>query len=204
MIAARICDGLWRWLTPHPDWIPDGTGADAWPRLVASVYFEAPDATVLIDPLVPGDADHAARFWRALDRDVERRGLPVATLRTVPWHERSCAAVRERYPRYPGLPSSITEHAFGDPIGERCFHLQGPRALVPGDVVLGGPSGGLRLCPPSWYDGSDEERAWHAREMRAALAPLLELDIAMVLCSHWPPVLDDASTALRHALQAPA
>jgi hypothetical protein len=45
-----------------------------------SLYVERPDAVVLIDPVVPaGDEE---RFFRALDRDVERLGRPVVVLLT--------------------------------------------------------------------------------------------------------------------------
>ena len=66
MEVLRIADGLWRWTAPHPDWAPGGTGSAAWPELVGAVYYEAPDATVLIDPIVPADQAEAARFWGAL------------------------------------------------------------------------------------------------------------------------------------------
>jgi hypothetical protein len=195
--VERIREGLWRWTAPHPDWVPGATGAGHWPQDVGCVYHEAPEATVLIDPLVPADPRDAARFWMALDRDVERRGLPVATLRTVPWHERSCAAIRERYPVFEGCPASIIRIPLGDPVGETHFLLPGHRALVPGDILLGGPGGSLRTCPRSWYDRSEEERVWHRDRMLTALAPLAEFDIEMVLCSHWPPVLGGAGPVLR-------
>ncbi len=149
MEVERLRQGLWRWTAPHPEWDPGGTGASAWPQMVGSVYYEAPEATVLIDPLVPSDPSDAARFWIALDRDVERRGLPVATLRTVHWHERSCAQIRARYPAYAGHPPSVAAIALGDPIGETHFHLAEHRALVPGDVLLGA-SGAASGCvrPP--------------------------------------------------------
>jgi glyoxylase-like metal-dependent hydrolase (beta-lactamase superfamily II) len=198
----QLRPGLWRWQAPHPDWIAGGTGASSWPQLVGSTYYEAPEATVVIDPLVPDDDADADRFWQALDRDVERRGLPVATLRTVHWHERSCAAVRARYPVYPDCPPSIEALPLGDPIGETLFYLRDAHALVPGDVILGGVDGGLRLCPPSWYDRSEEERRWHRERMRAALEPALELDIEMVITAHWDPVLAGGGDALRAAVRA--
>jgi glyoxylase-like metal-dependent hydrolase (beta-lactamase superfamily II) len=194
--VQKIRPGLWVWRAPHPEW----KESSGWPRLVASTYYEAPEATVVIDPLVPDEAADATRFWDALDLDVERRGLPVATLLTVHWHERSCAAVRERYPAYHGHPPSVTAFPLGDPYGETVYWLPDPRALVPGDILLGTPTGGLRVCPPSWYDGSEEERRWYREGLRPALDPLLALDVEMVLCSHWDPVLEDGAAALRAAV----
>ena len=83
----RIEDGLWRWTAPHPDW----KEGDDWDRDVGCVYWEAEDAVVLVDPLVPADDAERARFLEALDRDVARVGLPVAILLTCEWHGRSQA-----------------------------------------------------------------------------------------------------------------
>ena len=60
MELDELAPGLWRWDD--------------------SLYVERPDAVVLIDPLVP--AGEEERFFRALDRDVERLGLPVVVLLT--------------------------------------------------------------------------------------------------------------------------
>ena len=49
----------------------------------------------------------AARFLEALDRDVERRGLPVTVLLTVPWHERSITELVERYAAGDGAPAGV-------------------------------------------------------------------------------------------------
>ena len=60
MELDELAPGLWRWDD--------------------SLYIERPDAVVLIDPVVP--AGEEERFFRALDRDVERLGLPVVVLLT--------------------------------------------------------------------------------------------------------------------------
>jgi glyoxylase-like metal-dependent hydrolase (beta-lactamase superfamily II) len=76
--------------------------------------------------------------------------------------------------------------------------LEEPRALVPGDRLLGDGRGGLRLCPESWLrylpgpPGLDD--------LRAALRPLLELPVERVLPSHGDPVLKDGREAIRAAL----
>ena len=82
MEVSELGPGLWRWTASHPDWHAD---AD-WERDVGCVYYESPAATVLIDPLIPPERQ---RFLDALDRDVERRGLPVSILLTCAWHSRS-------------------------------------------------------------------------------------------------------------------
>jgi hypothetical protein len=201
--VLRIREGLWRWTAPHPDWDPGGQAGSDWPELVGCVYYEAPAATVLIDPLAPPEEDpEQQRFWRALDRDVERRGVPVAVLRTVHWHDRNVTEVRERYPEYEGVPDGVEAFPLGDPIGETVFWIAEHGALVPGDILLGDDAGGLRVCPPSWYDNTEAERQWYREDLRAALEPLLELPVEMVLVSHWEPVLEDGARKLRAAVEA--
>ena len=78
-----------------PAWTPADGGPDGWEQEVGCVYYEAPGAVVLIDPLVP--MEDRDRFFRALDRDVERAGLPVRVLVTVDEHKRSSAELAERY-----------------------------------------------------------------------------------------------------------
>src|SRR5688572_10986619 len=95
MHVTRIADGLWRWTGLHPDWTPGDAGANGWEQGVGSVYYEAPDAVVLIDPIAP--PEDAKRFWTALDRDVARAGRPVHVLLTVFWHGRSSGDVADRY-----------------------------------------------------------------------------------------------------------
>jgi hypothetical protein len=205
--VLRIRDGLWRWTAPHPDWKPSDDGPPAWPEQVGCVYYEAPAATVLIDPLVPSDETEAARFYEALDRDVERRRLPVSILRTLHWHERSCAALRDRYATTDAWPDGVTELAIGDPDGEVALWITEHRALVPGDIILGSDvtgaasAGGLMVAPPSWHREPPEQRAWYERSMPAAIAPLAALDADMVLVSHGTPVLENGAAALTAALR---
>jgi len=194
MDVLRIDDGLWRWTAPHPDWQP----AEDWPREVGCVYYETPEAVVLIDPLVPaGEED---RFWEALDRDVERLGLPVWILLTIHWHERSLAAVASRYGarawrRGDGALPAGVEAVDAPEDDETLFWLPAARTLVPGDTLLGDANGGLRVCPVSWLpDGADPGR------FLSDLDRLLELPVERVLVSHGAPVLVDAATALARAL----
>jgi hypothetical protein len=204
--VQRIRDGLWRWTLPHPDWVAGGSGPYDWPQRVGCVYYEAPDATVVIDPLVPAaGSEDERRFWEALDRDVERRGLPVAVLRTIEWHDRSCAAVRARYPSRVDAPACVEPlPVTGDPWGEVDLYLAEHAALVVGDILLGsdvhaGVPGELRVCPADWYDGDAAQR-WHRDGLPAAIEPWLERPIEMVLVAHGTPVLAGGAAAVRHAL----
>jgi glyoxylase-like metal-dependent hydrolase (beta-lactamase superfamily II) len=69
------------------------------------------------------------------------------------------------------------------------------RALLTGDVLLGGPDG-LRLLPESWVP-EGMTRAGVAE----ALAPLLDLPVEIVLPAHGDPVLADGAAALERALR---
>ena len=211
MEVTRIAAGLWRWSTYYAEW---------WAE-VGSVYVEADDAIVLVDPLVPEERDEAERFWRALDRDVERVAAPVHVLVTVFWHLRSAAEIVRRYrgrlhavsraraavERRAGLESDVFRPGEPLPAGvealpsgratEVVLWVPAHAALVPGDVLLGDTSGGVRLCPESWLPNG----VGHA-ELRTALAPLLELPVERVLVSHGEPVLENGRAALSRALAA--
>jgi glyoxylase-like metal-dependent hydrolase (beta-lactamase superfamily II) len=207
MEVTRIEDGLWRWTGFHEEWRHE----------VGCVYVESPDAICLIDPLVP--PEDGGRFLAALDRDVERRGVPVHVLVTVFWHTRSARELAERYdaevwapsraraaverraersvrafrPRDP-LPGGIAAHATARS-NEVVLFLATHQALVAGDVILG-DDGALRLCPASWLpDGVGRE------ELRASLEPLLALPVDHVLVSHGRPVLRNGAAALRSLLR---
>lgn len=193
MRVQELAPGLWRWTGLHPDWTPEQGGPDGWEQEVGCVYCEAPDAVVLVDPLVPpGDEE---RFLRALDRDVERAGKPVHVLVTVHWHARSAEELAERYGAQVGgeLPRGVE----GRPavrFDETILWIPEHRALVFGDVVLGADDGGVRLCPESWL-----ENAGHA-ELKEALRPLLDLPLERLLVSHGEPVLAGGHAALAQAL----
>ncbi len=190
---------LWRWTAPHPDW-PAKAPPDSpsyWPEIVGSVLYANRESAVFIDPQLPPDP---TEFWSWADRKVGDR--PVAVLTTLKWHRRSRDAFAERYgastsrakPSLPeGVESFILRRA-----GETVFWLPEPRALIPGDRILGDPNGGLRLCPDSWlrYLGPGTTRATLKQQLR----PLLELPIEYVLVSHGEPVLAHGKRALAEAL----
>lgn len=189
MEVEHLRSGLWRWTAPHPAW---RSGAD-WPQEGGCLYYEAADATVLVDPLVPaGEED---RFWPALDRDVERRGLPLLVVLTAPWHGRSSAEIAGRYggqivpaesrPEIDALPVPPVEE------GQLALFLPEHGALVTAEI-LADHGGGLRVCPSP------------ALREEAALAPFLQrllmLPVELILPAHGPPVLKDARRALAAAL----
>lgn len=184
--------GLRYWTAPHADWEADAepeSPAD-WPREVGCVLYEAPAATVFIDPLVP-DA-----LWPELDTCARQRGLPVHVLTTVRWHTRSRAKVIDRY----GASTKRVEDC--RPIrlprlGETLFWLPEHNALVAGDRLIGDGKGGVRLCPQSWLSYLSGRTT---DDLREALQPLLDLPIELLLVSHGEPVLAGGRDALARAL----
>jgi glyoxylase-like metal-dependent hydrolase (beta-lactamase superfamily II) len=205
--VLQIEPGLWRWTGYHEEWKQD----------VGCVYFETADGVVLIDPLVP--PEDTAQFWKALDRDVERAGGTVHILVTVFWHTRSAGEMVQRYSARLWAPArgrraierrdGMVTDAFraSDPLpgsivafptaraAEVVYWLPEPRALVPGDVLLGDGTGGIRLCPQSWLP----EGRTHA-DLAGSLRPLLDLPVSRVLLSHGEPVLADGHAALGELL----
>jgi hypothetical protein len=150
--------------------------------------------------------DEEERFWAALDRDVERNaGRPLHVLLTVHWHERSVAAVLDRYharlwrPEDRGeLPKGVrAETVHGSDWVEALFFLESHRALVAGDLLIG-RGGGVEL-PLDWFP--KHEREWAENELKPELLRRLEpLPIELVLVSHGDPVLAHGADAVRAAL----
>jgi hypothetical protein len=191
----ELAPGLCRWTAPHPAWRPDPqpeSPAD-WPEDVGCVLYAAAERVVLIDPLVP------AALWPALDERIA--GRPVAVLTTLRFHRRSRQAVTERYGgervRHDGpMPAGVQAVPI-EGFDETMYWLPGPRALVPGDRLLGDGAGGLRMCPASWLQYLPDD---DLGQLRAALRPLLDLPVEHVLVSHGEPVLGDGRIAIANAL----
>jgi len=200
MDVRELRPGLWRWTAAHPEW----EHAEHWGPEVGSVYAELPDALVMVDPLVPQDEED--RFWEALDRDVERVGKPVHVLLTVHWHERSVAAVLDRYkatlwrPEEKGeLPAGVhAEVVKGSDWVEALFFLEPHRALIAGDLLIGKAGGGIEL-PVGWFPKGEQD--WAKQELKPELRKrLAELPVELVVVSHGEPVLEDGAAALERAL----
>jgi hypothetical protein len=189
--VRQLADGLWRWTALHPnaaDW-PDG--GPPVPPEVGCVYYEAPDAVVLIDPLLP--AGEEEEFLAFLDRDVERLGLPVSILLTAAWHERSAATLRDRYHADGRIPGTVEAYPVeGAPEEQLAYFIRPHRALVVAEIFAGIGSGGLALVPsPALTD-----RAALDRSLRA----IAGLPVERVLVSHGEPVLEDGRRAIALAL----
>ena len=219
MEIEQLRPRLWRWTATHPDWSPEEGGPEGWEPEVSSHALVEEDTLVLIDPLVP--ADDEERFWRALDNDVEHHGPPQILL-TGYWHARSAQTIFDRYPgARVWVPESAAEQArewveFTDAFspGDRLpggveskktdyttevlLWIPSQRALAAGDVLLGTPGGGIRVCPDSWLAAGVSPAA--LREQLRAL--LVDLPIELVLLAHGEPVRENAQAQLAAALTA--
>ncbi len=195
--------GLHRWTAAHPDAepVPTTGSPDDWGPDVASIAYEAHDALLLIDPLVPGDR---SELLEELDALVARHGQPVVIVTTLQFHRRSRDELADRYDASTSrarknLPRDV-ETIVIQSAGETMVWLPKVRALIPGDRLLGDDEpGGVRLCPDSWlrYLPSGMKQA----ELRESLRPLLDLPVELVLVSHGEPVLEGGREAIAKALK---
>lgn len=193
--------GLHRWTARHPEAETDpepGSSAD-WGPDVGSVAYEAPDALLLVDPLVPADRSD---LHRELDALVRRHGRRVAILTTLRFHRRSREELALRYAASTSrAKKALPEGVETIPIRgarETMVWLPEHRTLIPGDRLLGADGGGLRICPESWlrYLPSKMGRA----QLCETLRPLLELPVELVLVSHGEPVLSAGREAIAEAI----
>ena len=192
MEAVRLAEGLWRWTAVHPRW-------EYWPNHereapeVGCVYYEADEATVLIDPLVP--AGEELEFFSHLDADVERRSQPVVILLTAEWHRRSADELAERYDgRIGGAPPEGIEEIPIEGAEERqvAYFIRPHAALVVCETFAVDIDGELRVCASPALKRPDE--------LEASLDRIMELPVERLLVSHGEPVLADAKTRMAEAL----
>jgi len=193
MALTEVAPGLRRWTAWHEEWKED----------VSCVAVDSDDGLVVIDPLDPprelGRPEHAlvtvffharstkARHVWAHERIVRRlasRGVEV---------DRPFTAGEQ-------LPAGIQAIQTARP-SEVAYWLPRQKAVVVGDVLLGAGAKPhatdepLRLCPERWLEGGRHD------DLRASLAPLLELPVARVLVSHGEPVLRGGDRALVAVLE---
>jgi hypothetical protein len=203
-MMEELRPGLWTWSAPHPSWTPEDGGPEGWEPVVRSYALAAGDALVLFDPLVG-----------AADVQELAAGRPVVVLLTCSWHRRSVAELVDRlgavvhapaedaaevgvpvvpYQLGDDLPGDVEPQVGGYP-NEATLWIRGHRALVIGDVFLGGQRG-FRLQPDSWLaEGLTREA------LRERLQPLTELPVELLLPTHGDPVADDAPQVLRTVLE---
>jgi hypothetical protein len=196
--TLEVAPGLWRWTAVHPNaanWPRDADDGQPWPEEVGCVYYEAPDAVVLIDPLLP--AGEEERFLAYLDRDVERLGFPVVILVTSGWHRRSSTDLAKRYGAEvnpSSLPDGVEEIAIeGAPERQAAYFIRPHHALVVAEIFAVDRSGTLGVYPsPALMDRSALDRS---------LRSLLALPVERLLVSHGEPVLEKGLEAMERAVR---
>ena len=193
--ATEIAPGLRRWTARHGEWNED----------VGSVAADTRDGLVFIDPIAPpaglGRPDHVlvTVYWHARDTGALGAGAVWAPVRSArPLRNREIA-VSHAFRAGHDLPGGI--RAFATPrVSEVVFWLPDHGALVVGDVLLGAGAkpnatdDALRLCPERWLGSGTHD------DLRAMLAPLLDLPVERVLTSHGEPVLSGGREALTRVL----
>jgi glyoxylase-like metal-dependent hydrolase (beta-lactamase superfamily II) len=191
MRLEQVAPGIRRWTAFHPEWKEE----------VACHAVETAAGLVLVDPLDPPPElprpDHVLLtvYWHARSTRGLRARRVWAPVRSAKPLERRGIRVTDPVRAGDTLVAGIEAFPSGR-ASELVYLLPGARALVAGDVLLGGP---LRICPDSWV-GKGGQAA-----VRDALAPLLERRIERVLVSHGDPVLRRGRAALERALrQAPS
>lgn len=197
-MPEQIRPGLWRWSAPHPGWQPSDSGddADSWPRDVGCVLYQAPSEAIFIDPLAP---PHDPAFWAWADEVC--RGRSVSVLETTPFHRRSREEFLARYGAATNAPSGVLPLRLPN-FHETLYWIGEHRALVPGDSLIAGVDGELRMCPQSWLAFVAEGLT--VAGLRAALGQAVAgLEVSLVLVSHGQPVLRDGAAALAAALRVP-
>jgi hypothetical protein len=190
--AVRITDGLWRWTAEHPNW-QNWPDHEREPREVGCIYYEARDASVLFDPLVPTGEEDA--FFRHLDADVKRRGLPVVILLTADWHRRSADELAGRYEARIGgmLPDGVDEVAVeGADERQVAYFIRPHAALVVAEIFSVDIDGELRVGRSPALKRPDE--------LLASLDRIMELPVERLLVSHGEPVLENAKARMAEAL----
>ena len=197
----EVQPGVWHWEAPHPEWGP-GDSSLEWDRQEVSSYaIDDGNRLLLFDPLaVPNEIEELAA------------GRDTAIVLTCPWHERDARSLVERLDAAAFVPQPEEGQPIegrqlfsaGDrlPVGVDAFPgrepndlvlwVEGRRALVAGDTLIDrGP--GLEF-PRTWVpDGVSPE------EILAALRPLLDLPVELVLATHGGP---SDRAALERALDA--
>ena len=220
-----LAPGIHRWTAPHPEWRPRA-------EEVASYALVAGEALLLVDPLVPADADERATPLLAeLDR-MAAAAARVELLITIPYHTRSTEALRARFATE--RPTRIWGHANvrkrlrpETPLEVVPMGAAGTAAPIAGGAAEAYAIGRPRrsehpvYCALTARRRLRRRRRRHARRaallepeqrhrrgvvpgrLRPTLAALAVRPIEHVLVAHGPPAVGDGQHQLARCLAAP-
>jgi glyoxylase-like metal-dependent hydrolase (beta-lactamase superfamily II) len=201
----ELADGLWQWDARHPE----------WHQPVTSHLYRRANDLILIDPMLPSSRRERERLRRVLER--HRGETPrLSVLITLHYHRRSAGEIarwfddarvyapRDHLERFPYATDALRpgRRIVGDVdvlptvrADEVVLWLRSVRAVVAGDVLLGGKRKPLRLCPQGWLP-----RSVTRAELAASLQPLRELPVQRIVLGHGPSILANARAELERAL----
>ncbi len=209
----ELARDLWRWERRHPEWHPGEFGAT-----VGSYLIRTEGVTLLIDPLVDGEADP---LLETLDSLVEGS---IRILISIPYHARSAELFQRRYQgrdaRILGhalvakrladtagfqaltggedIERVVRVHRIGRPVrAELPIEIPSQRALVFGDAIVE-HEGALRLWESPVV--KESRRRWYEERFLPTMRLLTELDVDRILVTHGRPVLKGGRAALVQAL----
>jgi hypothetical protein len=220
----ELAPGIHRWTAPHPEWRPRS-------EEVGSYALVAGEALLLVDPLLPDDADERQAPLLAALELLVAAAARVELVVTVPYHTRSTEALFERYA--PERPTRIWGHA----LVRRRLRPETPLEVVPMGAagtaapIAGGAAETYTVGRPRrsehpvyvpelraavfgdavvgaerglrfWYLSSTDD-AWYRDVFAPTLAPLVERPLKHVLVTHGPPVIGDGQRQLAACLASP-
>jgi glyoxylase-like metal-dependent hydrolase (beta-lactamase superfamily II) len=191
----QVQTGVWMWQAAHPAW----KAGDDWPEIITSYAIDTGPRLVIFDPIAT--PDEILEF---------AEGRDAAIIVTCRWHLRDAAALARKLvvPLYVPLPDAehptpaegvVYEAGRRLPFGVQAMRgmedfdmalwVESRGALVVGDSLIDRGSG-LEV-PSEWVEEGDRAK------ILAALRPLTELPIKIVLPTHGEPVgLDELAGAL--------
>jgi glyoxylase-like metal-dependent hydrolase (beta-lactamase superfamily II) len=206
----ELASGLWRFTVTR----------NGLPPTMTSYALRDGEDTILVDPLVAGEADP---LLAALDEIVRGR---VRILVTTPFHVRGSELLWRRWRDRHGvtifghehcatrlddrsafrplrggetLDGGVRAHSIGRPRrAEIPFELPSHCALAFGDTVLE-IDGELRV----WPRHRELRRTWYEQRFLPTLEALTRLDVDRVLVTHGEPVLNDGARELAASLARP-
>jgi glyoxylase-like metal-dependent hydrolase (beta-lactamase superfamily II) len=188
--------GIWHWEARHPAWTPAQGGPNGWGPEVSSYAIDDGERVLVFDPLAPPS-----------EIDELAAGRETAIVLTCTWHRRDAERLAERLgaplyvpPSDEGDPSPVRGQVFAAgerlPVGVEAFSgmepndlvlwIESRRTLVVGDALID-RGRGLEF-PADWASkGEIAERGVPPERILAALRPLLELPVELVLPTHGAP-----------------
>jgi hypothetical protein len=221
----ELAPGIHGWGAPHPEWRPRV-------EAVGSYALVAGEVLLLVDPLIPADADERSTPLLAELDLLVAAAARVELVITIPYHTRSAEALYGRYA--PERPTRIWGHAnvrkrlrpktplevvpmgatgTATPIAggaAEAYTVGRPRrsehpVYVPGlrAAAFGDAVVGAQGGLRFWSQSLVTGTDWYRDVFAPTLRPLAERRVEHVLVTHGPPVIGDGMRQLALCLASP-